>query len=67
MARWLITFGVLVVLTSLCWPWLRALGLTELPGDLLVDVVPGIRFQLPITTSLLISGLIALVSKLLSR
>jgi Protein of unknown function (DUF2905) len=67
MARWLITFGVLMVLGSLCWPWLRAFGLPELPGDLLVDFVPGFRFQLPITTSLLISGVIALASKLLSR
>ncbi len=67
MARWLITFGVLIVLGSLCWPWLRAFGLPVLPGDLLVDFVPGMRFQLPITTSLLISGLIALASKLLFR
>jgi len=66
-ARWLITFGVLIVLGSLCWPWLHAYGLPELPGDLLVDFVPGVRFQLPITTALLISGVIALASKLLSR
>jgi Protein of unknown function (DUF2905) len=56
MARWLITFGVLIVLGSLCWPWLRAFGLPTLPGDLLVDFVPGFRFQLPVTTSLLIAG-----------
>jgi hypothetical protein len=67
MARWLLTFGVLIVLSSLCWPWLRTFGLTGLPGDLLVDFLPGVRFQLPITTSLLISGLIALAWKLLSR
>jgi Protein of unknown function (DUF2905) len=67
MARWLLTFGVLIVLGSLCWPWLRAFGLSALPGDLLVDFLPGVRFQLPITTSLLISGLIALAWKLLSR
>ena len=41
MARWLITFGVLIVLGSLCWPWLHAFGLSALPGDLLVDFVPG--------------------------
>ena len=45
MARWLMTFGVLIVLGSLCWPWLHALGLARLPGDLLVDLVPG--YQLP--------------------
>jgi hypothetical protein len=67
MARWLITFGVLIVFGSLGWPWLHAFGLAELPGDLLVDFVPGVRFQLPITTALLISGVIAFVWKLLSR
>jgi hypothetical protein len=67
MARWLITFGVLIFLGSLCWPWLRAFGLPALPGDLLVDFMPGFRFQLPITTALLISGMIALVWRLLSR
>jgi Protein of unknown function (DUF2905) len=66
MARWLITFGVLITLSSLCWPWLSALGLARLPGDLLVDLVPGYRFHLPITTSLLISALIAVTTKLLS-
>ncbi len=67
MARWLITFGVLIVLISLCWPWLLAFGLAPLPGDLLVDLVPGFRFELPVTTSLLISGVIVLVWKLLAR
>lgn len=67
MARWLITFGVLIVLSSLCWPWLQAFGLSRLPGDILVDLVPGYRFNLPITTSLLISAFIALTSKLIAR
>lgn len=67
MARWLITFGVLIVLSSLLWPWLHKVGLPELPGDLLVDFVPGYRFELPITTSLAISGVITLVWKLLTR
>jgi hypothetical protein len=67
MARWLITFGVLIVGGSLGWPWLHAIGLPALPGDLLVDFVPGMRFQLPITSALLLSGLIAGAWKLLSR
>jgi hypothetical protein len=67
MARWLITFGVLVTLGSLLAPWLHALGLARLPGDMLVDLVPGYRFELPITTALLISGAIAGVWRLLSR
>ncbi|HEX6112789.1 MAG TPA: DUF2905 family protein [Geminicoccaceae bacterium] len=67
MARWLITFGLLVVLSSLLWPWLGKLGLARLPGDMVVDFIPGIRFYLPITTALLISGLIAGVWALLDR
>jgi hypothetical protein len=67
MARWLITFGALIVLGSLVWPWLRPLGLARLPGDMAVDFIPGISFHLPITTALLISGLIAGVWALLDR
>jgi hypothetical protein len=66
MTRWLITFGVLIVLGSLGSPWLHALGLAQLPGDLLVDLVPGYRFHLPITSALLVSAALALASKLLS-
>ena len=51
MARWLITFGILIVLGSLLWPWLRQLGLARLPGDMAVDFIPGISFYLPITTA----------------
>ena len=37
MARWLLTFGVLMALSTTLWPWLRQLGLARLPGDLAVD------------------------------
>jgi hypothetical protein len=67
MARWLLTFGVLVAVGSLVWPWLRQLGLGGLPGDMLVDFVPGFKFHLPITTSLLISAVIAGAWSLLDR
>ena len=65
MARWVITFAVLMVLGSALWPWLRQLGLARLPGDMAVEFVPGVTFHLPITTSLLISGLVAAVWALL--
>ena len=67
MARWLITFGILVVAGSLLWPSLHQLGLRSLPGDMAVDFVPGFNFHLPITTSLLISALIAGAWRLLDR
>jgi hypothetical protein len=67
MARWLITFGVLVAVGSGLWPWLHELGLRGLPGDMVVDLVPGYDFHLPITTALLISAVIAGVWSLISR
>ncbi|HYZ27005.1 MAG TPA: DUF2905 domain-containing protein [Geminicoccaceae bacterium] len=67
MARWLITFGVLVATGSLLWPSLNDLGLPSLPGDMVVDLVPGYDFHLPITSSLVISAVIAGVWSLLSR
>jgi hypothetical protein len=67
MARWLLTFGVLMALSTTLWPWLRQLGLARLPGDLAVDFVPGVSFYLPITTSLLISAVIAGVWALFDR
>jgi hypothetical protein len=67
MARWLLTFAVLIVLGSSLWPWLRELGLARLPGDMAVDFIPGISFHLPLTTCLLISGAIAAVWALLDR
>ncbi|HSA79188.1 MAG TPA: DUF2905 family protein [Geminicoccaceae bacterium] len=67
MARWLITFGVLVALGGLLSPSLHALGLPQLPGDLLVDFVPGYRFEMPVTTALLISGVVAALSRLIAR
>jgi hypothetical protein len=67
MARWLITFGVLVAVGSLCWPWLHELGLRGLPGDMVVDLIPGYNFHLPITTSLLISAVIAGVWSVFNR
>jgi Protein of unknown function (DUF2905) len=67
MARWLITFGVLVVMGSGLWPWLHRLGLRGLPGDMVVDLVPGYSFNLPITTALLISAVIAGTWSLFTR
>lgn len=67
MARWMLTFGVLVALGSFVWPWLLQLGLGGLPGDIMVDLIPGFKFHLPITTALLISAVIAGAWALLDR
>jgi hypothetical protein len=65
-ARWLITFGALAVVGSLLSPWLHALGLAQLPLDVLVDLAPGYHVFLPLTTSALSSSVFAAVHSLLT-
>ncbi|MGH6944898.1 MAG: DUF2905 family protein [Geminicoccaceae bacterium] len=65
MRRWLLVSGALLVIGVLLWPWLRQLGLGYLPGDVIV-VAQGLRLGLPITTSLLIGGVISTVWWLLN-
>lgn len=66
MARWLIIFGVILVLAGLLWPWLGKLGLGRLPGDIVIER-DNVRFYAPITTSLLISVILSLILWLLNR
>lgn len=58
MLRWLVLFGAILVLGGLLFPYLRQLGLAQLPGDVIVEL-DGYRLFLPFTTSLLISSAIA--------
>lgn len=60
MGRWLVLFGVVLVVLGLAWPWLAKLGLGRLPGDLRIER-DGFGFYFPITTSLIISALISLL------
>jgi DUF2905 family protein len=66
MARWLIIFGVVLVVAGLLWPWITKLGLDRLPGDIVVER-ESFRLYLPITTSLLISVALSLILWLLNR
>lgn len=54
MSRWLITIGIILVLTGLAWPFIQKLGLGRLPGDIVVEK-PNASFYFPITTSILLS------------
>jgi hypothetical protein len=54
MARFLIIFGVLLVVIGLMWPLLSNLGLGRLPGDIVVER-GNVTFYFPIVTSLLVS------------
>lgn len=60
MAKWLITLGLVLVVTGLLWPWLAKLGLGQLPGDLRIER-KGFTFYLPITSSLLVSAVLTLI------
>jgi hypothetical protein len=66
MGRWLILFGLLLVVLGIAWPWLAKLGLGRLPGDLRIER-DGFGFYFPITTSLLISIVLSLLLWLFRR
>lgn len=60
MIKWLITLGLVLLVSGLLWPWLARMGLGRLPGDIRVER-KGRVFQFPITSSLLLSALLTLV------
>jgi len=66
MARWLITIGIILVITGLLWPWLQKLGLGRLPGDIVVER-ENFRFYFPIVTSILVSIVLSLILWLINR
>jgi hypothetical protein len=66
MGRWLILFGILLVVLGIAWPWIAKLGLGRLPGDFFIER-EGFRFYFPLTTSLIVSLLLSLLLWLLRR
>ena len=66
MNRTLIVIGGLILLAGLLWKPLSALPLFRLPGDIVIDR-PGMKFFFPITTMLLISGVVSLILWLTRR
>lgn len=60
MQKTLIVIGLLIVVAGLGWPWLSKIPFGRLPGDIVVDK-PGFKLFFPITSMLLVSGLIALI------
>jgi hypothetical protein len=61
-----ILFLALLAVGTYLWPWLRELGLANVPGDL-TTFVQGYRLHLPIGTALLISAVVSGVWRLLDR
>lgn len=66
MSRLLITFGILLIVLGLLWPWLAKLGLGRLPGDIVIER-DSFRIYLPVTTALLFSLVVSLVLWWLNR
>ena len=66
MGRWLIIFGLLLVVLGVAWPLIAKLGLGRLPGDLRFER-EGFGFYFPITTSLIISIALSLILWLFRR
>jgi ABC-type phosphate transport system permease subunit len=66
MGRWLVVFGIALVLLGLAWPWLSKLGLGRLPGDLRFER-EGFGLYFPLTTSLIVSLAISLLLGLFHR
>jgi Protein of unknown function (DUF2905) len=66
MGRWLILFGILLVILGIAWPWLAKLGLGRLPGDFYIER-EGFSFYFPLATSLIVSVLLSLLLWFLRR
>jgi Protein of unknown function (DUF2905) len=66
MGRWLVLFGIALLVLGLAWPWLSKLGLGRLPGDLRIER-EGFGFYFPLTTSLIVSIVLSLLLWLFRR
>lgn len=64
MLRWIVVTTLALVLFSGAMPWLRRLGVGRLPGDFTVRLL-GRRLSVPLTSTLLLSMLAALIGRLL--
>jgi hypothetical protein len=62
MIRWLIVTLLALVFISGLRPWLKKLGLGDLPGDFRFTLL-GREFFLPITTTVLISVVASVIAK----
>ncbi|HEY7748110.1 MAG TPA: DUF2905 domain-containing protein [Aestuariivirgaceae bacterium] len=66
MSRWLIFFGLGLVVLGLVWPLLARLGLGRLPGDIVIER-ENFRLYLPLATSLIISLVLSVVLWFINR
>ncbi|TVR95411.1 MAG: DUF2905 domain-containing protein [Rhodospirillales bacterium] len=66
MGRWLIIFGVILIVAGLLWPVLQKLGLGRLPGDIIVQR-ENFTLYVPLGTSLLLSFVLTIILWLINR
>ena len=64
MIKWLLVLVVGIVVISLLTPWLSRFGLGRLPGDMVVKW-RGRLVHLPITTTILLSLILTLISRVI--
>ena len=60
MQKNLILIGLVIIVAGLGWPWLSKIPFGRLPGDIVLDK-PGFKLFFPITSMLIVSGLVSLV------
>ncbi len=63
MSKILITFGAILIIIGLLYPYLSKVGLGRLPGDFQFKVGDGF-FYFPLTTSIILSILITLIIRI---
>ena len=63
MQKTLIIIGLAVLAVGLLWPWLGRIPFGRFPGDIVISR-PGFTFYFPITTSIVVSILIAVILKI---
>ena len=66
MARFLIVLGLAILVVGLLWPYLGKLGLSRLPGDIVIERENGTVYA-PLATCLLLSLLLSLVLWVVNR
>ena len=66
MGRWLIIFGVVLIVVGLLWPVLQRMGLGRLPGDIAWQGKNG-SFYFPIVSCIVLSLVLTLGMWLLGK
>jgi hypothetical protein len=64
MVKWLITLGLVLLVTGLAWPLLAKIGLGQLPGDIRIVRAGRVVFYFPLTSCILLTLVLSLLARL---